>query len=105
MTYRLLAGAVAGAALTATVLLAAPAAQAAPAATPPVNCGNVYIGTAGNQQFLHAACSPVTAHSWSLVVQCSNNLTYSAGPYTTFEDVSVYCPAGTTVTNGWYTYS
>lgn len=105
MGQRLLAGLVTGAALAATVVLAAPAAQAAPATTPPVNCANVYIGTSGGQQFLHAQCSPVTAHSWSLVVQCSNGYTHSAGPFTGFQDVYLYCPAGTTVTNGWYTYS
>ncbi|GAA1239669.1 hypothetical protein GCM10009665_32970 [Kitasatospora nipponensis] len=108
MGKRVLAGLVTGAAFAAVAVIGAPAAQAAPAvpaAGTPVNCANVYIGTAGNQQFLHAQCSPVTAHTWTLVVQCSSGATNSSGPYSGFMDVYLYCPPGTTVTNGWINYT
>jgi hypothetical protein len=83
-------------------LFATPAAQAAtakPAVTARpltewVNCANATEGESGGQWYIEDACSPVEATSWALAVECSNDLWYTSSFFTSFENVSEYCPAG-----------
>lgn len=94
---RILAALVPLAAFAASVAIA-PTSQAATVrpATEWVNCSNATEGVSGNQYYVEVACSLVSATSWELAVECSNDLWYYSGYMTTFENVSVYCPAGTT---------
>lgn len=59
-----------------------------------VNCSNGSVGTSGGQEYFEIACSLIDATSWSLSVECTNGHFYGAGPFTSFENVQVYCPAG-----------
>jgi hypothetical protein len=90
--------------------VAAPAAQAATIkpltvrpATVWVNCSTVTEGESGGQYYLEVSCSPVQASSWEFAMECSNDVVYTSGFYTTFENVSLYCPAGyTPIADGVY---
>jgi hypothetical protein len=71
-----------------------------------VNCGNAYFGNDGHQDFFHVACSPIAPTTkWQARVTCSNGLSYYSGIYTSFQDVSVYCPAGTSAVSGAVLYA
>jgi hypothetical protein len=94
-------------AVAAASLFAAPAAQAATIKplTTWVNCSAATEGQSGNQWYVQIACSPVQATSWELAVQCSDGSWHYSGFFTTFENVSEYCPAGTTPTNAVIYYT
>ncbi|QMU69590.1 hypothetical protein [Streptacidiphilus sp. P02-A3a] len=92
-------------------IAAAPAAQAAvrPTAiarsahvrplTVWVNCSTVTEGEQGGQYYLQVSCSDVNATSWEFGMECSNSFWYYSGFSTTFENVQLYCPAGTSPVN------
>jgi hypothetical protein len=64
-----------------------------------VNCSNPTEGTENNQEYLDIACSDINATSWGLEIFCSNGTEPTAGLFTTFENVQLFCPAGTTITS------
>jgi hypothetical protein len=64
-----------------------------------VNCSNPTEGTENNQEYLDIACSDINATSWGLEIFCSNGTENAAGLFTTFENVQLFCPAGTTITS------
>lgn len=70
-----------------------------------VNCGNEGFGVSGGQWYFAISCSLVNATSWTANVLCSDNLVHSAGPFTTFENVQVFCPVGTVAEEGWVSYT
>jgi hypothetical protein len=104
----------AAAAALATTLAAAPAAQAATSGSATVkhmsairpdtlwvNCSAYTVGFSGGtygQWYFDIACSDVNATSWGLAIECSNDDVYTAGMFTTFENVQLDCPAPYTVT-------
>lgn len=79
-------------------LAAMPTAQAATAmpSTIWVNCTNATVHQGGNQYYAEIACSPVQAKSWEFALECTNGIWYYSGFFTVFQDVSLYCPAGST---------
>ena len=70
-----------------------------------VNCTNGSFGTSGGQQYFQIACSLVDATSWSAAVLCSNGIEYGDGPFTIYEDVQVYCPAGYAAEEGFVSWT
>jgi hypothetical protein len=60
-----------------------------------VNCSTVTEGEQGSQYYLGISCSDVSATSWEFAMECSNSSWYYSGFFTTFENVQLYCPAGT----------
>lgn len=94
-------------AVVAASLFVAPAAQAATVRpnTTWVNCSAATEGQSGNQWYVQIACSPVSATSWELAVECSDSTWHYSGFFTTFENVQVYCPAGTTPINAEIFYT
>jgi hypothetical protein len=70
-----------------------------------VNCTNGSFGTSGGQQYFEIACSLVDGTSWSASVLCSNGIKYGTGPFTSFEDVRVYCPAGYAAEEGFVSWT
>ncbi|MER7765871.1 hypothetical protein [Kitasatospora sp. NPDC096140] len=102
-----IAGFLVTAAAAAALGVAAPAAQAqsaAPAAVLSVNCSTGTFGSDGTQQYFTISCSATGTTKWWVNVSCSNNTTRTAGPYTTFQNVRVYCPPNTTALRGWVSY-
>jgi len=117
MRNRVTAGLVTGAAVAA-LALAAPAAQAStarpqllqasgivtgathPAAVRPLggppNCANGALDYSGSQWYYTVSCGVTAPTVWTANIYCSNGTLHSAGPYSTFENVQVYCPPGTT---------
>ncbi|MFJ9523393.1 hypothetical protein ACIRPK_34775 [Kitasatospora sp. NPDC101801] len=96
------------AAASASLTVAAPAAQArstSPSAVLIVNCSTGTFGSDGNQQYFNIACSATGTSSWWVNVSCSDGTTRSAGPYTTFRNVRLYCPPNTAALRGWVTGS
>jgi hypothetical protein len=70
-----------------------------------VNCSNGSFGTSGGQWYFQIACSLINAKSWSAGVECSNGTIRSAGPFTTFENVQVFCPVGATPVEGFVSWT
>ncbi|MFJ8623540.1 hypothetical protein ACIRD3_11930 [Kitasatospora sp. NPDC093550] len=101
------AGFLVTAAAAAALGICAPAAQArsaAPAAVLSVNCSTGSFGSDGTQQYFTISCSATGTTKWWVNVSCSNGTTRTAGPYTTFQNVRVYCPPSTTALRGWVSY-
>ncbi|MFF2045326.1 hypothetical protein ACFVVX_33415 [Kitasatospora sp. NPDC058170] len=95
-------------AAAASITVAAPAARAqgtSPAVVQGINCSTGTFGSDGNQQYFTISCSATGTTKWWVNVSCSNGTTRTAGPYTTFQNVRVYCPPNTLAQQGWVSYS
>ncbi|MFF2924034.1 hypothetical protein ACFVTP_16775 [Streptomyces celluloflavus] len=96
-------GLAAGVALAGALIGAAPAAQASTPGTMSLNCVNEYIGDNGSQSCYHVQCGVTEPTTWWANVACSNGSVNNTGPYNSFREVYVYCPAGTQAQRGWVT--
>ena len=67
----------------------------------PPNCVNPGFGYSGGQYYYTVSCGVIAPTVWWANVSCSNGYTYSTGVIDSFENVQVYCPAGTTPIEGW----
>ena len=70
----------------------------------PPNCVNPGFGYSGGQYYYTVTCGVIPPTVWWAHVSCSNGFTYSTGELNSFENVQLYCPAGTTPIEGWVTY-
>jgi hypothetical protein len=76
-----------------------------PASAQSINCGTPSLGFDGNQWYYSVACTGTGTTQWWANISCTDGLTHSAGPYTGFLNVRVYCPVGTTAIQGWVSYT
>ncbi|MFE7565173.1 hypothetical protein [Kitasatospora sp. NPDC057500] len=94
--------------LAAATVVTAPAARAqsaAPTRVEGLNCSTPTIGYLNDQWYYGISCDAWGTTKWWVNVNCSNGVSRSDGPHTTFLNVLLYCPPGTTVTKGWVSYT
>jgi hypothetical protein len=70
-----------------------------------VNCSNGSVGYSGGQYYYEIACSLIDATSWTAILECTNGIYYYDGPWETFEDVQIYCPAGYQPEEAWVSWT
>ncbi|MEV0965407.1 MULTISPECIES: hypothetical protein [unclassified Streptomyces] len=90
------------------VAVAAPTASAqasGPTGAQGVHCSTGSFGSDGNQWYYNVSCSATGSTQWWANISCTDNTTRSAGPYTTFRNVRVYCPPNTLPKQGWVSYT
>ncbi|MFD7412594.1 hypothetical protein ACFVZ3_19615 [Kitasatospora purpeofusca] len=98
----LLAGVAAAAVVTAP---AASAQSSSPTRVTGINCSTGSFGQDGNQWYYNVSCSATGTTKWWVNISCSDNSSRISGPYTTFQNVRLYCPPNTTPKQGWVSYT